>query len=132
MERYLARNAAEDPEGYLRASIDWLAARGGGSVIAELRSNLEDALDMMPGEFDRYVKLLSSQGIELTWRRRRVPSSGDVVAAFTTRGMIEELEEKERLNSLMVLGWSERDFREWESEFDPVQIELGGSNLCLK
>lgn len=98
-------------------------------MVAELRSNLEDALDMRPREFDKYVKLLSTRGIELTWRRKHVPASGNVVAAFTTKRMIDELEEKELVRSILVLGWSERDFCEWESQFNPILLELDESRL---
>ena len=125
MECYIARNAYRDPERHLLASIEWLRSLGGGTVVSDLRQNLERTLDMERGkELERYMARLSRDGVTLTWRRKGLPFHGNVVAAYTTPDVLHELDEREDIERLLVLGWSERDWDWWAEKNDLQEMAI--------
>lgn len=127
MDRYLIENGANDPRKHLEASIAWLKAMGGGTVVCDLKSNLMGALEMRDGEFSRYAERLRSRKIDLTWKRKGLPYSGNVVAAFTTRQVIEELDERDGIDALLVLGWSPSDYADWRDKHAPTLLGLAAN-----
>ena len=124
MECYLIKDAGVAPDKNITASIDWLKSLGGGYVVSDLRKTLERALSMRPGEFDRYCDRHAAQRVRLTWSRGRGVPSGNVVAAFPTPGLLRELDESEQIERLMVLGWSERDWKWWADLRGPEIVDL--------
>ena len=61
-------------------------------------------------QFKRLEESLSRRGVRLAWRRAGLPFHGNVVAAFTTRDVIETLDEREGIDNLLVLGWAPMDY----------------------
>lgn len=124
MRCYLISHTANNPGGKLRKAAGWLSSIGGGFIVSDERRVLENALGIRGGAFDRRAKELSARGVQLTWRRRSIPAYGNVVAAFPSRALIEELEAKEQIDALLVLGWSENDWRDWAERRNPEILEM--------
>lgn len=124
MECYLIDDAYKNPVGNLLASIEWLRGLGGGTVVSDLRRNLEGTLKKSGGEFDRYAERLARDGVSLTWRRKGLPHSGNVVAAYTTPDVLHMLDESEGIDRLLVLGWSERDWKWWDESREPTRASF--------
>lgn len=122
MERYLIKEYYS-PERCLDAAITWLAQRGGGTVVTEQKSNIRGCLDMSDSRLDKYFALMKSFNIDFSWRRKGLPNKGNVIAAFTTKSTIEELDAS-NLDSLLVLGWSKNDYETWEANHNPVILEI--------
>ena len=107
------------------ASARWLESVGGGTIVSDLKSSLEDGFDTSTGaEFARVESALSSMGVRLSWRRRGVPRGGNVVAAFPTRDLIEELDGRDGIANLLVIGWSERDWEDWAERRCPTRLTI--------
>lgn len=123
MQRYIIEDASKSPHEAIWASLAWLEERGGGTLMCDLKVNLQDALDVDDSQLGALEGWLSEKGIELTWERRGLPRGGNVVAAYTTRDTIEKLD-KRNLDSLLVLGWSESDWRDWKEKTNPEHVEL--------
>lgn len=122
MECYIAKEAFVNPKQHLLASIEWLKSMGGGTVVSDLRRNLEGTLGKRGGEFDRFVEDSAMHGVTITWRRKGLPHNGNVVAAFTTPDVLHMLDESEDIDALLVLGWSENDWRWWSDKHDPMEM----------
>ncbi len=117
MERYLIKRYANTKDCLL-AAIEWLSDRGGCTVVTDERKNIRGCLGLNDSQLDKYFKSMSSDGVEFTWSRKGLPYYGNVIAAFTTKRIINELDER-NLDSLLVIGWSENDFSEWEAKYSP-------------
>ena len=124
MECYIIEDAFKSPREHLLASIAWLRSLGGGTVVSDLRRNLEGTLRMRGSEFDRYRQRLGRDGVRLTWRRAGLPFHGNVVAAYTTPDVLHELDEREDIERLLVLGWSEHDWDWWADKRGPREMTL--------
>lgn len=119
MNRFIIEDAAKDPKAHLDASILWLSDLGGGTVASDLKANLMRTLGASTdAEFKKVEERLSMMGVTLAWRR------GNVVAAFTTRDLIEELDGREGIDNLLVLGWSPNDYSAWMDEHDPTRLQI--------
>ena len=55
-------------------------------------------------------------------RRPPLPFHGNVVAAFTTRDVIETLDEREGIDNLLVLGWAPMDYEDWAERQAPTRV----------
>lgn len=125
MNRYLIENTATDPYAHLLASIQWLKDCGGGYIVSNLKSNLASSFDCKTdSDFQRLRNDLLSSGIKLTWSRNGLPSNGNVVAAFTSKHIIEELDSMDGIDNLLVLGWATTDYEEWAEKNDPTILQL--------
>ena len=124
MECYIVKDAHMNPKRCLLASIEWLRSLGGGVVVSDLRRNLEGTVGVRGGRFDRYMAGLARDGVTLTWRRKGLPFHGNVVAAYTTPDVLHELDEREDIERLLVLGWSERDWDWWDEKNDPQEMTI--------
>ena len=125
MNRFIIEDANKDPKPYLNASILWLRDLGGGVVVSDLKSNLMQTLGAVTdGEFKKVEGILSGHGVSLTWRRRGIPYRGNVVAAFATRGLIEELDARDGIENMLVLGWSPSDYKDWANEHNPSRLQI--------
>ena len=125
MNRFIIEDAAKDPKAHLGASILWLRGLGGGTVASDLKANLMRTLGASTdAEFKKVEKRLSMMGVTLAWRRGGLPHHGNVVAAFTTRDLIEELDGREGIENLLVLGWSPNDYSAWMDEHDPTRLQI--------
>lgn len=124
MDRHLIEHGASDPLAYLHGAIGWLQENGGGTVVADTKRNLCRSLGCTDGEFARYQKRMDGAGIKFAWPRKTMPYSGNVVAAFASRKLIEELDRRDGIDVLIVIGWSESDYAEWRDKYDPVIMDI--------
>ena len=122
MKRMLIENGAYYPRDSTRTAIDWLKSVDGGTIAMDLKQSLMNSFDTdTDTQFDKLQAKMRGCGIRFSWRRgngeNALPHSGNVVALFPTKWLIDEMESR-NLDALLVVGWSEHDYRNWASEFD--------------
>lgn len=121
LKRYLIENTGKNNDA-MWAAVNWLEENGGGTIVTDLKRNMMDSFDLnTEGEFDKFEKRMAARSIRLSWKRRGIPHRGNIVALYTTRSVIMDIEEfSENVDSLFVLGWTESDWLQWREEFNPT------------
>lgn len=123
MERYIMRNAGANAPESLKRGIDWLTALGGGTVAADSREVIQRMLGFESGvDVDALFKQFKDQGIKFGHMRRGLPFKGNVVAAFTSDGILRMLDNRPGITQLLVLEGSDRDTRWWIARRNPAEI----------
>ena len=123
MERYIMRNAGANAPESLKRGIDWLIALGGGTVAADSREVIQRMLGFESGvDVAALFKQFKDQGIKFGHMRRGLPFKGNVVAAFTSDGILRMLDNRPGITQLLVLEGSDRDTRWWIARRNPAEI----------
>lgn len=123
MERYIMKNAGANAPESLQRGIDWLIAQGGGTVAADSREVIQRMFGFESGvDVDAFFKQFKDQGIKFGHMRRGLPFKGNVVAAFTSDGILRMLDNRPGITQLLVLEGSERDTRWWIDRRNPKEI----------
>lgn len=120
MERYLIENIGKNNDA-MWAAVNWLENEGGGTIVSDLKRNMMDSFDLdTEGEFKKFETRMAARGIQLSWRRKGIPHRGNILALYTTRDIIMDIESMpNNVDSLFVLGWAESDWSQWRDEYDP-------------
>ena len=114
MERYIMRNAGANAPESLKRGIDWLIARGGGTVASDSREVIQRMLGFETGaDVDAFFHRFRDQKVKFGHMRRGLPYKGNVVAAFTSDGILRMLDNRPGIERLLVLEGSDRDTRWW-------------------
>lgn len=125
MDRFILIAPTETPLARMNAAVSWLESEGGGTIVTESKRNMTDSFGTRTdGEFSRLESSLSAIGINLTWKRRGLPRSGNVVAAFTTAELIADLDAMDGIDRLLVLGWHPSDYSKWMERVQPQHVVL--------
>ena len=128
MERILIENGATNPKLCVDIAFSMLKERNGGYIVMDNKRELMNTLSTeTETEFKKLEKRASLNRINFAWRRGKcqhsLPYSGNVVALFTTKWMIDELNRRD-LDSLIVMGWSVNDFKQWELDCSPKVLRI--------
>lgn len=128
MDRIIIEKGARYQDRALQAALDWLVRVGGGAIAIDNKRSLESTFGAYgDGQFKRIEEQLRQAGIRLSWRRGRgdntLPYSGNVVALYPTKWLIDTMESR-NLEALLVVGWAQGDFREWVADHDPVRLDV--------
>lgn len=125
MKRYLIENFGVNDEMRDKAIVA-LEDIGGGVIAMPLKRNYFATFNLKAdGDFTRLENRMRARGIRLTWQRRGMPHRGNVLAIYPTRGLLEELESIDGIDTLIVLGWTQAETDAWRDEYDPELIEGG-------
>ena len=125
MNKYILIDEQAMPSSRILAAAAWLESLGGGTIVAETKQSMMDSFEVRSdGDFKKLERSLSSRSVLLTWRRRGLPRSGNVVAAFATKQTIDELDHRKKIDRLLVLGWASTDYAEWKSLNNPTEMKL--------
>ena len=123
MERFILRNAGTNAPESLQHGIDWLIAQGGGTVAADSREVIQRMLGFESGvDVDAFFKQFKDQGIKFGHMRRGLPFKGNVVAAFTSDGILRMLDNRPGITQLLVLEGNDRDTRWWIDRRNPAEF----------
>ena len=123
MERYVLRNAGANAPESLQRGIDWLIAHGGGTVASDSREVIQRMLGFETGaDVDAFFHRFRDQKVKFGHMRRGLPFKGNVVAAFTSDGILRMLDNRPGIERLLVLEGSDRDTRGWIGRRRPEEL----------
>lgn len=128
MERMIIKDGAHNQEAAKQKAIDWLISVGGGAIVMDLKDNFFSSLNVhTEPEFNKKESQLLRSGIKLAWRRGKdthvLPYSGNVVALFPTKWLIDEMDSR-NIDALLVVGWAQSDFFEWINIHNPTELSF--------
>lgn len=128
MDRILIPNGPKNQQKSFQAALNWLVLSGGGTVVMDAKKTLLSVLnDPTETEFKRYIERMKRAGIRFAWLRGKgdnmLPNSGNVVALFPTKRLIDAMESRS-INSLLVVGWVKTEHAEWAKEKNPKTCDI--------
>lgn len=123
MERYIITDAGSAARDNMMRGIDWLIAHGGGTVASDSREVIQRMLGFETGaDVDAFFHRFRDQKVKFGHMRRGLPYKGNVVAAFTSDGILRMLDNRPGIERLLVLEGSDRDTRWWIGRRRPEEL----------
>ena len=106
-------------------AMDWLEEKGGGTYFSETKDNMCGMFDILTeSQMDRLKSNLADLGILLLWRRKGVPTRGNVVAAYIGPERLAEITKYSKLDNLLVLAWGKEDWSDWIEANGATRLSL--------
>ena len=125
MDRYLIDNYGNSPD-MVEFGIRWLAERGGGSIVMPIKRNYLAVFNCRTDkDFKRLEQHMSALGITLQTQRGGFLPTESMFAIYPTGSLLEDIESKESIDELLVLGWTDYEYGTWKEKHHPTAIDGG-------
>lgn len=106
-------------------AMDWLEEKGGGTYFSDTKDNVCGMFDISTeSQMGKLRSSLRERGIRLLWRRKGVPTRGNVVAAYIGPKSVAEISKYSKLDNLLVLAWGKEDWSEWIEANGATRLSL--------
>lgn len=106
-------------------AMDWLEEKGGGTYFSDTKDNVCGMFDISTeSQMEKLRSSLRERGIRLLWRRKGVPTRGNVVAAYIGPKSVAEISKYSKVNNLLVLAWGKEDWSEWIEANGATRLSL--------
>lgn len=125
MERIILVNDGTDHQRRVRAGVNWLIEKGGGTILIPLWSGFEDYFG---DKRETYVKRMQRYGITIKKMERYLFVQGDVLALYPDEKQIKEIEDRERDGDTMAVEWEPKWLDWWRDNYDVVEYEVVGES----
>lgn len=121
MERGIIVNDGTPHVKRVKAGVQWLRSKGGGTVYIPLWRDFETYF----GEPRRTGEArLLRMGIRVERMDRHMYPHGDILVLYPDSGQMEQIEEEERDGATMVVEWNPKWLDSWRSHFEVTEYRV--------
>jgi hypothetical protein len=121
MERGVILNDGTPHKERVKAGLQWLISKGGGTVYIPLWRDYETYFD---AKREKHQEELKRYGITVKKMERYMTPHGHILVLYPDEKQMRILEDCERDGDTMVVEWSSRQLEEWRSLFDISEYEV--------
>lgn len=121
MERGVILNDGTPHKERVKAGLQWLISKGGGTVYIPLWRDYETYFG---AKREKHQEELKRRGITVKKMERYMTPHGHMLVLYPDEKQMRILEDCERDGDTMVVEWSSRQLEEWRSLFDVSEYEV--------
>lgn len=121
MERAILVNNGAPHQNRVKAGINWLCDRGGGTVLLPLWKDCETYFGM---NREKAEKAFASQGVRLAKIGSKVPTSENLLVLYPKEAEIQEIENCGLIGDIMCVEWNPKWLEWWQENYEVAEYEV--------